>query len=433
MEGDNNRKVMVCRRVVPLSEKQENGKPGFEAVVLGIAVVRNGDDLTAVYCAPFQPDGTLESLSSQSVLSNWQDELQSQPVSSANYLTSVSISNQRPFSYLKFSASENDKASTVPKRAVCVHRVFQELSLQIFGPSLWAEKYAALPSSQPADQAVARPLLTRSVSAPKAPPEEYGAATARPGDEVAQTLLVTQVRVIDPHTQSIVDEILKRLARTAPQIVSSTSKSCSLELARAHIIASPDVQAFALPGGEVFICGGLLDTLDDSSQLAAVLAHELSHLTCEDAGHMLHERAKARRQAEVTSEVLTYAMVGVGPFLGPGGSLASTAIHGGITGFSDSVSRLYAEAAMEGYSEDAELRADAFAHLGQVVAGRSEHLGRAEHGRKGRAAKCRQLHPDGRDAGAECLQPRRGAIQPRNELAVICEQLDERPAGSDTL
>ena len=47
---------------------------------------------------------------------------------------------------------------------------------------------------------------------------------------------------------------------------------------RFGVIDSPDVNAFAMPGGTIVITAGLYDRLRDESELAAVLAHEISHV-----------------------------------------------------------------------------------------------------------------------------------------------------------
>lgn len=44
-----------------------------------------------------------------------------------------------------------------------------------------------------------------------------------------------------------------------------------------HIIESNQVNAFAIPGGHIFIYTGLIELVDDPEELAAVLAHELGH------------------------------------------------------------------------------------------------------------------------------------------------------------
>ncbi len=46
-----------------------------------------------------------------------------------------------------------------------------------------------------------------------------------------------------------------------------------------HLIDAPDtINAFALPGGQIFITTGLLKALDAESQLAGVLGHEIGHV-----------------------------------------------------------------------------------------------------------------------------------------------------------
>jgi Zn-dependent protease with chaperone function len=45
------------------------------------------------------------------------------------------------------------------------------------------------------------------------------------------------------------------------------------------VVNDPSINAFALPGGPMFVNTGLLAALDNESQLAGVLAHEMSHVT----------------------------------------------------------------------------------------------------------------------------------------------------------
>lgn len=46
----------------------------------------------------------------------------------------------------------------------------------------------------------------------------------------------------------------------------------------AHVIPFPIPNAMALPGGVIFVTEGLLETLEDESQLVAVIAHEVGHI-----------------------------------------------------------------------------------------------------------------------------------------------------------
>jgi len=65
---------------------------------------------------------------------------------------------------------------------------------------------------------------------------------------------------------------------------------------RITILNSPTVNAFALPGGLLYVTRGLLALANDASEVAAVLAHEMAHVTAS------HGVARQRR-AEATALV----------------------------------------------------------------------------------------------------------------------------------
>src|SRR6201998_2344085 len=45
-----------------------------------------------------------------------------------------------------------------------------------------------------------------------------------------------------------------------------------------HCVNSKEINAFALPGGYVFVNRGAIEVADNEAQLAAVMAHEISHV-----------------------------------------------------------------------------------------------------------------------------------------------------------
>ena len=45
-----------------------------------------------------------------------------------------------------------------------------------------------------------------------------------------------------------------------------------------HVVNVKDINAFALPGGPVFVNLGTVQAADNEAQLAGVMAHELSHV-----------------------------------------------------------------------------------------------------------------------------------------------------------
>jgi predicted Zn-dependent protease len=70
---------------------------------------------------------------------------------------------------------------------------------------------------------------------------------------------------------------------------------------RITIINAPAVNAFALPGGYLYVTRGLLALANDSSEVAAVLAHEMAHIT---ANHAVARQNKAKN-AVIVSKVVT--------------------------------------------------------------------------------------------------------------------------------
>src|SRR5215472_4244246 len=45
-----------------------------------------------------------------------------------------------------------------------------------------------------------------------------------------------------------------------------------------HVVQQKDIDAFALPGGPIFINAGTIQAADNEAELAGVMAHEMSHV-----------------------------------------------------------------------------------------------------------------------------------------------------------
>lgn len=79
---------------------------------------------------------------------------------------------------------------------------------------------------------------------------------------------------------------------------------------RITVLNSPAVNAFALPGGYLYITRGLLALANDSSEVAAVLSHEMAHVT---ANHGIERQRREEAEAiasQVVSEVLSGDLAG---------------------------------------------------------------------------------------------------------------------------
>jgi predicted Zn-dependent protease len=98
-----------------------------------------------------------------------------------------------------------------------------------------------------------------------------------------------------PASERYLNDILARLA-PATQTPSETY--------RVTILNSPIVNAFALPSGDIFVTRGLLALADDSSEIAAVMAHEIAHVTAQHAAKRAEKEKTAQLFARVSTAVL---------------------------------------------------------------------------------------------------------------------------------
>ena len=74
---------------------------------------------------------------------------------------------------------------------------------------------------------------------------------------------------------------------------------------RITILNSPNVNAFALPGGYLYVTRGLLALANDSAELAAVIAHEMGHVTANHGIERQRKEAEEELATKVVSDVLT--------------------------------------------------------------------------------------------------------------------------------
>ncbi|RYU74168.1 M48 family metallopeptidase [Hymenobacter persicinus] len=83
-----------------------------------------------------------------------------------------------------------------------------------------------------------------------------------------------------------------RVEEIGQQIVRSTKAAQTPYKFQFHLLADENtINAFALPGGQIFITAGLLKNLKSEAQVAGVLAHEIGHVV---ARHSAEQVAKSQ-------------------------------------------------------------------------------------------------------------------------------------------
>jgi Zn-dependent protease with chaperone function len=109
----------------------------------------------------------------------------------------------------------------------------------------------------------------------------------------------------------VVTEYVNRLAQN---IVRNSDLKVPLHLT---ILNSKEVNAFALPGGYLFVNRGLIEETQTEAQLAGVIAHEISHDVARHA-HRLMKRATIAsiiyQAAQVAALIFTGGVAGIGTY-----------------------------------------------------------------------------------------------------------------------
>ena len=100
------------------------------------------------------------------------------------------------------------------------------------------------------------------------------------GREYAQMIDSTVTLVKDPIINEYVNRIGQNIVRNSDAKVPFTIK----------VIDSPEVNAFALPGGFFYVNTGLLLVADEEAELAGVMAHEVAHVA---ARHAVRQMTRA--------------------------------------------------------------------------------------------------------------------------------------------
>lgn len=127
---------------------------------------------------------------------------------------------------------------------------------------------------------------------------KYTFDALRKADPQARIGAVQHPKILASYGGAYEDEGLEKvLALITGRLVAQSS-----DAGRAYditVLDSPTVNAFALPGGYLYITRGLLALANDGSEVAAVLAHEMAHVS---ANHGV-ARAKASKAGSIAERV----------------------------------------------------------------------------------------------------------------------------------
>ncbi|MDA2918214.1 M48 family metalloprotease [Desulfobacterota bacterium AH_259_B03_O07] len=162
------------------------------------------------------------------------------------------------------------------------------------------------------------------------------------------------------------------------------------------ILDTNEINAFASPGGIIFITKGLVDSLENEDELAAVLAHEIAHINNQDGIALI----KAARSASAGSLILKEPLRIIG-------SITPSYIAQLTNYFIQSVDDAFNTVAVNGYSTEQELEADKAAVL---------YLSRSGYDPSVLLSYQMRLYEEGQTSGVEKMRTHPGAFERMEKL-----------------
>ena len=71
-------------------------------------------------------------------------------------------------------------------------------------------------------------------------------------------------------------EYMRRVGQSLVEQAEDRSQAIDFDF---HLLDDPEINAFAIPGGHIYLTTGLLRAAESEAEIAAVLAHEIAHVT----------------------------------------------------------------------------------------------------------------------------------------------------------
>jgi predicted Zn-dependent protease len=149
---------------------------------------------------------------------------------------------------------------------------------------------AGLSSCEPLPQE----KLDTSSAVPKSAPRAVS-SQPRGGEEERDLIAAFGGAYADARAESLLNAVAARL------VAGSTEPSISYKIT---ILNSPTVNAFSLPDGHLYVTRGLLALANDTGEIAAILAHEMAHVTARHAMQRVELEKSTALFSKVAAEVL---------------------------------------------------------------------------------------------------------------------------------
>lgn len=193
------------------------------------------------------------------------------------------------------------------------------------------------------------PLVAMSQTRIETPKNKYKVADdVKLGDKTAAEVEKTFPILNDTDATRYVERVGARLVNAIPPEYRQTAFNY-----RFKVVNASDINAFALPGGPMYVNRGMIEAARNEGEMAGVMAHEISHVA------LRHATAQATKQGSVGNQ------------LGMLGMILGGAVLGGEAGAQ--LGMLGAQAWMTKYSRNYETQADVLGSHIMANAGYDPH------------------------------------------------------------
>lgn len=166
------------------------------------------------------------------------------------------------------------------------------------------------PAPAPAPQPPATPANKEKTEKPKPPKED---PEVKLGRETHEEMLKSGLRLV---TDAAVVDRVKNIGKKIADVANVTPLKAmygSSELVpytyQFFVVDDPDINAFSLPGGYIYINKGLLNYIQSDDELAGVLGHEIIHAAHHHVMKLQKEQSKLNNQLLIGALITLVARV----------------------------------------------------------------------------------------------------------------------------
>lgn len=117
------------------------------------------------------------------------------------------------------------------------------------------------------------------------------AACGRPSQEEEREMGAADAAQVDSQLPIVHDSVIAQYINTLGRSMASRTSRADLDW-RFAVVNSPEVNAFALPGGFIYVNRGAIEQADRLDELAGIMGHEIGHVV---ERHSVEQMQKAKK------------------------------------------------------------------------------------------------------------------------------------------